>query len=102
MSSVKGLAGVNSKCGVQSKRRYESHESCVCIVGFLTCGCQKKSVYGVRDGVYICSSSERYSTIYSTETHIGDLIRFFLVDRFIRFFLLVDRFFISQAVSPHE
>ena len=26
--------GVNSKCGVQSKRRRESHESCVCIVGF--------------------------------------------------------------------
>ena len=28
-----GLVGVNSKCGVQSKRRCESHESCVCIVG---------------------------------------------------------------------
>ena len=36
--------GVNSKCRVQSKRRCESHESCVCIVGFLACGCQKKSV----------------------------------------------------------
>ena len=36
---------MNSKCGVQSKRRCESHESCVCIVGFLACGCQKKSVY---------------------------------------------------------
>ena len=37
--------GVNSKRGVQSKRRCESHESCVCIVGFPACGCQKKSVY---------------------------------------------------------
>ena len=35
--------GVNSKCGIQSKRRCESHESCVCIVGFPACGCQKKS-----------------------------------------------------------
>ena len=25
---------MNSKCGVQSKRRCGSHESCVCIVGF--------------------------------------------------------------------
>ena len=35
---------MNSKCGVQKKRRCESHESCVCIVGFPACGCQKKSV----------------------------------------------------------
>ena len=35
---------MNSKCGVQSKRKYGSHESCVCIVGFPVCGCQKKSV----------------------------------------------------------
>ena len=35
---------MNSKCGVQSKRRCESHESCVCIAGFPACGCQKKSV----------------------------------------------------------
>ena len=35
---------MNSKCGVQSKRRCESHESCVCIVGFPACECQKKSV----------------------------------------------------------
>ena len=25
-------------------RRCESHESCICIVGFPACGCQKKSV----------------------------------------------------------
>ena len=35
---------MNSKCGVQIKRRRESHESCVCIVGFPACVCQKKSV----------------------------------------------------------
>ena len=29
---------MNSKSRVQSKRRYESHESCVCIVGFPACG----------------------------------------------------------------
>ena len=35
---------MNSQCGVQSKRKCESHESCVCIVGFSACECQKKSV----------------------------------------------------------
>ena len=35
---------MNSKCQVQSKRRCESHESCVCFAGFSACGCQKKSV----------------------------------------------------------
>ena len=42
MSKV--FVAVNSKCGVQSNRKCESHESCVRIVGFSTCGCQKKSV----------------------------------------------------------
>ena len=40
----KVLWEVNSKCGVQSKRKCGSHESCVCIVGFPACECQKKSV----------------------------------------------------------
>ena len=40
----KGPVGVNSKCGVQSKRKCKSHESCICIAGFSACGCQKKSV----------------------------------------------------------
>ena len=36
---------MNFKCGVQSKRRCENHESCIiCIVGFSALGCQKKSV----------------------------------------------------------
>ena len=35
---------MNSKCGVESKRKCESHESCVCIVGFSACKCQKKIV----------------------------------------------------------
>ena len=37
-----GLVGVNSKCGVQSKRRCGSHESCICVVEFSAYGCQKK------------------------------------------------------------
>ena len=44
LSSVYGLVGVNSICGVQSKRKYEIHEPCVCVVGFSAFGCQKKSV----------------------------------------------------------
>ena len=32
---------MNSKCGVQSKRRCKSHEFCICIVGFPACRCQK-------------------------------------------------------------
>ena len=35
---------MNSKCGVQSKRKCENHESCVGVAGFSACGCQKKSV----------------------------------------------------------
>ena len=38
------LVGVNSKCGVQSKKKCESHESCVSIVGSSACRCQKKSI----------------------------------------------------------
>ena len=38
LSSVEGLVGVNSVCGVQSKRKRESHESCVCIAGFQHAG----------------------------------------------------------------
>ena len=30
--------------GVQSKRRCENYESCISIVGFPICGCQKKSI----------------------------------------------------------
>ena len=44
LSNVYGPVGVNSKHWVQSKRKCESHESCVCIVGFPACGFQKKSV----------------------------------------------------------
>ena len=38
----KGHAGVNSTCAVQSKRKHESHEPSVCVIGS-ACGCQKKS-----------------------------------------------------------
>ena len=37
---MKVLWDVNSKCGVQSKRKCESHESCICAAGFSACGCQ--------------------------------------------------------------
>ena len=43
--AVSKVLGVNSKCGVQSKRKCESHESCVCIAGFSVCRCQKSVVY---------------------------------------------------------
>ena len=35
---------MNSKCGVQSKRKCRIHESYVCIAGFSACGFQKKNV----------------------------------------------------------
>ena len=44
LNSAYSLVGVNSECGVQSKRKGKSYESRVCIVGFSTCRCQKKSV----------------------------------------------------------
>ena len=50
---------MNCKCGVQSKRKCESHESCVCIIGFTTCGCQKKSVVYETEHRDARSSSER-------------------------------------------
>ena len=73
MSNV--LVGVNSKCGVQSKRRCESHESCVCIVGFSACGCQKKSVeYETECRHVAVQRINRIRTIYSTETDTSDII----------------------------
>ena len=68
----KGLVGVNSKCGVQNKRRCESHESCVCIVGFPACGVSEEE-RSVRDGVWTCSSS--YSGVCWA---VVDMIRLWL------------------------
>ena len=56
--TMRQVSVVFSKCGVQSNRKCESHESCVCIVGFSACVCQKKE-RGVRDGVQTCSNPER-------------------------------------------
>ena len=39
-----GLKKVLNEKGVKGKKRCENHESCVCMVGFPACGCQKKSV----------------------------------------------------------
>ena len=68
---------MNSKCGVQSKRRCESHESCVCIVGFPSCGCQKKNVVYETECIDMQQFREvsRTRTIYSTETHTSDLLQ---------------------------
>ena len=53
--------GVNSKCGVQSKRKCESHVSCVCVAGFSACGtCQKKSVVFIN----ICSQTSLWRTCH--------------------------------------
>ena len=73
---------MNSKCGeFQSKRRCESHESCVCIVGFPACGCQKKSV--------VCETECRHAavrevalkhiqaTLYLTRSEMGSQCSFF-------------------------
>ena len=42
--TMRQVSVVFSNCAVQSKRQCENHESCVCIVGFSACVCQKKSV----------------------------------------------------------
>ena len=68
-SSVQGLVGVNSKCGVQSKRKCESHESCVCIVGFSACGCQKKSIMYETECRHVAIQRSRTRTIYSIHIH---------------------------------
>ena len=48
---ILGLVGVNSKCGVQSKRKHESHDSCVCNAGFLAHIQVSEEEHSVRDGV---------------------------------------------------
>ena len=68
---------MNSKCGVQSKRRCESHESCVCIVGFPACGCQKKSV--VNETIHhvymphVCTFSTHTPTLLPPTTYTHTL-----------------------------
>ena len=66
---------MNSKC-VQSKRKCESHESCVYIAGFSACGCQKKSVMYETECRHVAVPLEvsRTRTIYSIETHTSDFI----------------------------
>ena len=66
---------MNSKCGVQSKRRCESHEFCVCIVGFPAYGCQKKSVVYETECRHVAvQRGNRIRTIYSIESHTSDFI----------------------------
>ena len=70
------LVGANSKCGVQRKRRCESHESCVCIVGFPACGCQKKSVVYETECRHaaVQTGKQDQNYLYSTETHTSYFI----------------------------
>ena len=66
---------MNSKCGVQSKRRCESHESCVCIVGVSAYRCQKKSVVYETECRHVAvQRGNRIRTIYSIESHTSDFI----------------------------
>ena len=60
---------MNSKCGVQSKRRCESRESCVCDVGFPACGCQKKKsvVYETECRHAAVQRGKQTRTTYSTQ-----------------------------------
>ena len=58
-----------------SKARDESHESCVCIVGFSACECQKKSVVYEMKRRDVALQRSRKKPIYSAETHSSDLTR---------------------------
>ena len=53
---------MNSKCGVQSKRRCESHESCVCIVFDISC----VSPYRVDSGSAIARAEELVGSVWGT------------------------------------
>ena len=71
--------GVNSKHGVQSKRKHKSHDSCVCIAGFSACECQKSVVYkmecrhvAVQKGKQ--DQNHLINDIHSTETHTSDFV----------------------------
>ena len=69
---------MNSKCGVQSKRKCGSQESCVCIVGFPACGCQKKSVvYGMdcRHAAVQSGTQWDWYTIRVGHSGTGDTMR---------------------------
>ena len=80
---------MNSKCGVESKRRFGSHESCVCIVGFPACGCQKKSVVYETECIDMKHSERKaepepfialkhiQATLYSIRSEMGSQCSFF-------------------------
>ena len=53
----------------------ESRESCVCIVGFSACGCQKKSVVYETECRHVAVQRDKQDqNIYTTETHTSDFI----------------------------
>ena len=67
---------MNSKCQVQSKRRCKSHESCVCIVGFSVCGCQKKSVVYEGEELAVCVPCDALVSVSVEHTLLLFLLRF--------------------------
>ena len=74
--TMRQVSVVFSKCGVQSKRQCERHGSCVCVVGFSACVCQKKSVVyeTCRVDMWQFREVSRTRTVYSTETRTSDFI----------------------------
>ena len=58
------------------KQEKVRNESCVCIVGFSVCGCQKKSVVyePERRHVAVERGKRDQNHFYNAETHTGDFI----------------------------
>ena len=74
-SSVYGLVGVNSKCGIQSKGKCESYESCVCIAGFSAFHTFRESVLSKESllGLAPCQfSPKRYQRRLTTPESGGE------------------------------
>ena len=63
---------MNSKYGVQSKRKCERHGTCIRIAGFSACTCQKKSVVEyrhVRCSTVQSGKQDQNHLMISIETH---------------------------------
>ena len=65
---------MNSKGGVQSKKRCESHESCVCMVGFSAHGCQKKSRVSEMECRHVAVQRDKQDQHCSIDTHTSIFI----------------------------
>ena len=76
LSSVSGLVGVNSKCGVQSKESTKAMTLAFVLLDFSACGCQKKSVVYEMECIDMLQFKKvsRTRTTYSIGTHTSDYI----------------------------